>query len=251
LNLETKETTPYYFINDVEAMWQHCNTQMSPGTREICDAWVYFYQGHYESAVRSIVTGIEIALEHSIRKEKQSIGENNVIIEKYFKNRSNSFKKRFSDYVNLRKTYSPIEIPFAPIQSQCYDLKELLYELRELRHNIVHCGEIIQKREKKVIYKYLDMMMPLFLWISRDEKLPNFQHACRDFILANELTIFYCRQNNGKIEVTHQFMELDNDAEFEKSTGAYQLKRCLYQYIEGKEKNIKFFVLASMCCCTV
>jgi len=248
-DMTTGNTKPDILIDKPDHIWIDLSTPMSPEIEEICDAWTYFYEGRYEGTIRSIVTGIEIALDNGIRKLVRNCGKNDTDIEKYFKNKNNSFKRRYFDYCKMRNSYSPIIIPFAPIEGVCYDLKEKLFELREFRHDIVHRGKKINKNDKTWVYTYLDLMMPLFLWITEGNEFPDYSNKIRDYGMGHNLSSFEFRYRNKRIEVVDQMGCTDSEEHFEQMTCSYQLKQCLLKYADSSNRNVTFFVLASMSCC--
>ena len=248
-NAFTGEPVPFsHMINNPELVWSQNCSPMPPESRSIYNAWTNYYYGDYVGAIRSAVTGIEVAIDRCLSEAKKKLGETSEEIDAYFRDKSNSFEKRFRDYYSTKKRHSPIIIPFMPMELLCYDCKEEIFAMRRLRHDIVHQGHFLSTEQKRVVYTYLDVIMPAFLSIVGENNFPEAKDRVQHFLFGDNIDHYEIRYTNRRIDVFDPHQQYIDSGNIENYTYTARNKEFLCEYID--KNNIDFFTFASFLLCT-
>jgi hypothetical protein len=165
---DEREPSPIYAASS-EAVESQSRTDVAPGILELLDARSLLYRGHFEDAVRSSVTAVEIAMEAQITKLLADKGWPDERIRERLAETWNDFDKRVADYERISETRIP-----GPILSELpyingIRLKSELSRVRKLRHKIVHEGLRVDFHTRGPMIRAIETMMWLFHWLTWEE----------------------------------------------------------------------------------
>ena len=106
-SLNDAGATVPFVATSLEDVQSQAEFDVAPGKLELLDAYSLMYRGRFGDAVRSAVTGIEVAVESQLRKllQKKGLSEEEVV-ERLERTR-NSFFERLKDYEQLSQKRLP------------------------------------------------------------------------------------------------------------------------------------------------
>jgi len=167
-NMTAADSAPIC-TTDPSTITEQSRAKIIPGILEILDARSLFYRGHIESAVRSAVTAVEVALEARIAKMLSEKGRTEQQIRDQLKKTWNNFDERLNDYERISGTRVP-----GPILSPVWyingiRLRDELHDVRNLRHKIVHGGQRVDAQSRGPMLRAIETMTWLFHWLSWEE----------------------------------------------------------------------------------
>lgn len=144
------------------------NADVPPGQNELMDAWSLYYRGHYEDAIRSLVTAIEVVLEAKYREALAKKGLSEAAVEERAERTWNDFEGRLAEYLYAaaRRIPGPL-ISLLPYINGVR-LKIELESTRRLRHAIVHEGERLPFTLKGHLQRAMETTTWLYNWFIDD-----------------------------------------------------------------------------------
>jgi len=159
-----------YVATSVEEVQVQAESEVAPGKLELLDAYSLMYRGRFGDAVRSAVTGIEVAVESQLTNLllKKGFSEEGVV--ERLKKTRNSFFERLEDYEQLSQKRLPgpliSEVPYI----NGIRLRSELDWVRNLRHKVVHEGIRVDIFERGTTLRAVETMSWLFEWLSSEDE---------------------------------------------------------------------------------
>jgi hypothetical protein len=128
------------------------------------------YRGRFGDAVRSAVTGIEVAVDAQLAKLLKDKGFSDEKIAARLDETRNSFFERVQDYEQLSQKRLPgpliHEVPYI----NGIRLRAELDWVRSLRHKVVHEGIRVDIFERGKTLRAIETMSWLFEWLSWEDE---------------------------------------------------------------------------------
>jgi hypothetical protein len=159
-----------YAATSLKEVQAQAATRVAPGKLELLDAYSLMYRGRFGDAVRSAVTGIEVAVEDQLTKLWQQRGVLLEEIEERLKESRNNFFERIEEYERLsqRRLPGPLLSEFPHING--IRLRSELDWVRSLRHRVVHDGIRVDVLDPGPMQRAIETMSWLFDWLSSEDE---------------------------------------------------------------------------------
>lgn len=169
-SLNARGTDVPYFTTSLEQVRSQAESGVAPGKLELLDAYSLMYRGRFGDAVRSAVTGIEVAVESELKRLLQTKGLCEDDITGRLERTRNSFFERIEEYEQLSQKRLP-----GPLISQVpyingIRLRSELDWVRNLRHKVVHEGIRVDIFERGTALRAVETMSWLFEWLSWEDE---------------------------------------------------------------------------------
>ena len=163
------KTVPFV-ATTLEEVQKQAQSNVAPGKLELLDAYSLMYRGRFGDAVRSAVTGIEVAVEAQLAKLLKDEGFSYEQIEARLDETRNRFFERIQEYEQLSQKRLPgpllSEVPYI----NGIRLRSELDWVRNLRHKVVHEGIRVDIFERGTTLRAIETMSWLFEWLSWEDE---------------------------------------------------------------------------------
>jgi hypothetical protein len=158
-----------FVATTLEEVQAQAATVVAPGKLELLDAYSLMYRGRFGDAVRSAVTGIEVAVEAQLTKLLKDKGFSDEQIVARLEVTRNSFFERIQDYEQLSQKRLPGPLIHDAPYINGIRLRAELDWVRNLRHKVVHEGIRVDIFERGTALRAVETMSWLFEWLSWED----------------------------------------------------------------------------------
>lgn len=184
-DLNRGATTVPFVATTLAEVQAQAETDVAPGKLELLDAYSLMYRGRFGDAVRSAVTGIEVAVEAQLTELLKDKGFSDEQIAVRLEETRNSFFERIQEYEQLSQKRLPGPLIHSVPYINGIRLRSELDWVRNLRHKVVHEGIRVDIFERGTTLRAIETMSWLFEWLSwEDEHGPK---DSRNYIFFNML----------------------------------------------------------------
>jgi len=169
-SLNSGGETVTFVATSLEEVQSQARTEVAAGKLELLDAYSLMYRGRFGDAVRSAVTGIELAVEAQLTKLLKERGYSEMQIAERLEKTRSSFFDRIQDYEQLSQKRLPGPLLHQTPYINGIRLRSELHWVRDLRHKVVHEGIRVDIFERGTILRAIETMSWLFEWLSWEDE---------------------------------------------------------------------------------
>jgi len=159
-----------FVATTLDEVQTQAQTSVAPGKLELLDAYSLMYRGRFGDAVRSAVTGIEVAVEAQLSKLLKEKGFSDDQIRARLEETRNSFFERIQEYEQLSQKRLPGPLISNVPYINGIRLRTELNWVRNLRHKVVHEGIRVDIFERGTTLRAVETMSWLFEWLSWEDE---------------------------------------------------------------------------------